>query len=126
MTEVLELDEHTHTGRAYGGGWAGYLAERAAEQAHAAEAYALYESQRAELRRRAQRERQWATTGVAREKKRPCDGDKAQRDFRVNRTERLWRPGAAHRARARFAQEVEKPWEGWDLRFSISEASALG
>ncbi len=126
VTEVLELDEHTHTGRAYGGGWAGYLAERAAEQAHAAEAHALYESQRAELRRRAQRERQWATTGVAREKKRPRDGDKAQRDFRVNRTERL----AARARRTERAldslQEVEKPWEGWDLRFSISEAARSG
>ena len=126
VTEMLELDEHTHTGRAYGGGWAGYLAEREAERAHAAEAHALYESQRAELRRRAQRERQWATTGVAREKKRPRDGDKAQRDFRVNRTERL----AARARRTERALEslevVEKPWEGWDLRFSISEAARSG
>ncbi|MGO9855879.1 MAG: ABC-F family ATP-binding cassette domain-containing protein [Acidimicrobiales bacterium] len=126
VTEVLELHEHTHTGRAYGGGWAGYLAEREAEHAHAAEAHALYESQRAELRRRAQRERQWATTGVAREKKRPRDGDKAQRDFRVNRTERL----AARARRTERALDslevVEKPWEGWDLRFSISEAARSG
>ena len=104
VTEVLELDEHTHTGRAYGGGWAGYLAEREAEHAHAAEAHALYESQRAELRRRAQRERQWATTGVAREKKRPRDGDKAQRDFRVNRTERL----AARARRTERALELAR------------------
>ena len=104
VTEVLELDEHTRTGRAYGGGWAGYLAEREAERAHAAEAYAVYETQRAELRRRAQRERQWATTGVAREKKRPRDNDKAQRDFRVNRTETAGVTGAAHRACARVAR----------------------
>ena len=38
-----------------------YQAERATDRAHAAEAYAVYEAQRAELRRRAQRERQWAT-----------------------------------------------------------------
>ena len=126
VTEVLELDEHAHTGRAYGGGWAGYLAEREAEQAHAAEAYALYESQRAELRRRAQRERQWATTGVAREKKHPRDNDKAQRDFRVNRTERLAARARRTERALESLEEVEKPWEGWDLRFSISEATRSG
>ena len=126
VTEVLELDEHTHTGRAYGGGWAGYLAEREAEQAHAAEAYAVYEAQRAELRRRAQRERQWATTGVAREKKRPRDDDKAQRDFRVNRTERLAARARRTERAIESLEEVEKPWEGWDLRFSISEAARSG
>ena len=89
VTDVLELDEHTRTGKAYGGGWAAYQAERAADRAHAAEDYAVYESQRAELRRRAQRERQWATTGVAREKKHPRDNDKASANVRIERTEEL-------------------------------------
>ena len=126
VTEVLELDGHTRRGRIYGGGWAGYVAERDAERAHAAEAYSVYESQRAELRRRAQRERQWATTGVAREKKRPHDNDKAQRDFRINRTERL--AARAHQTERALAslEEVEKPWEGWDLRFTISETARSG
>jgi ATPase subunit of ABC transporter with duplicated ATPase domains len=126
VTDVLELDEHSHTARVYGGGWAGYLAEREADRLHAAEAYAVYEDQRAELRRRAQRERQWATSGVAREKKRPRDNDKTQRDFRVNRTEKL----AARARRAERTLEtlepVEKPWEGWDLRFTISETGRSG
>ncbi len=126
VTEVLELDEHSRSGRSYGGGWAGYVAEREAEHAHAAEAFAVYESRRSELRRRAQRERQWATTGVTREKKRPRDNDKAQRDFRVNRTERLAsRARQTERALA-LLEEVEKPWEGWDLHFSISEAARSG
>ena len=33
VTEVLELDEHSRSGRTYGGGWAGYVAEREAERA---------------------------------------------------------------------------------------------
>jgi len=126
VTHVLELDAQTRAGRLYGGGWAGYQAERAADHAHAVEAYELYEAQRAELRGRAQRERQWATAGVAREKKHPRDSDKAQRDFRINRTERL----AAKARRTERALDslpvVEKPWEGWDLRFSISEATRSG
>ncbi len=126
VTDVLELDEHTRQGRTYGGGWTGYVAERAADRQHAAEAYAVYETQRAELRRRAQRERQWATSGVSREKKNPRDNDKAQRDFRINRTERL-ASRARRTERAIDALDVvEKPWEGWKLRFSINEARRSG
>ncbi len=126
VTDVLEIEEQTRRARAYGGGWAGYLAERAEGRAHAEEAYAVYQGQRSELARRAQRERQWATSGVSKEKKNPRDNDKAQRDFRINRTERL-ASRARRTERAMEALEVvEKPWEGWDLRFSINEAARSG
>jgi ATPase subunit of ABC transporter with duplicated ATPase domains len=128
VTDVIELDEHTRRGELYGGGWAAYLAERAAERAHAAERYSVYMAQRADLRRRAQRERQWATSGVAREKKHPRDNDKAQRDFRINRTEKqASRARRTERALEQLeADAVEKPWEGWDLRFSIKGAARSG
>ena len=126
VTEVMELDQHSRTGHVHGGGWSGYQAEREAERAHAEEAYAQNQAQRAQLRSRAQRERQWATTGVSRERRQPRDNDKAQRDFRINRTEKL----AARARRSERALEalevVEKPWEGWDLRFSINEAGRSG
>ena len=110
----------------YGGGWSGYLSERAAEQAHAEEAYAVYAAQRDDLRQRAQRERQWATKGVAREKKSPRDNDKAQRDFRINRTEKqASRARRTERALATL-EVVDKPWEGWELQFSINEATRSG
>jgi ATPase subunit of ABC transporter with duplicated ATPase domains len=126
VTDVLEIEAHTRRARLYGGGWAGYLAERAADRAQAEEAYSVYQSQRSELARRAQRERQWATSGVSKEKKNPRDNDKAQRDFRINRTERL-ASRARRTERAMEALEVvEKPWEGWDLRFSIHEATRSG
>ncbi len=126
VTDVLELDGHSRTGTTYGGGWAAYRTERAADQAHAAGDYAVYASQRAELRRRAERERQWATTGVAREKKHPRDNDKSQRKFRIERTETL--AGRARRTERALEslEAVEKPWEGWDLRFAINEAARSG
>ena len=126
VTDVLELDEHSRTGHMFGGGWAGYQAEREAERAHAAEAYAVYEEQRAELRRRAQRERQWATSGVSREKKHPRDNDKAQRDFRINRTEKLASRARRTERALESLQAVEKPWEGWDLQFTINETRRSG
>ncbi len=126
VTDVLELDERTHAGRTYGGGWAGYQAEREADRSHAAEAYELYLDQRADLRRRAQRERQWATAGITREKKHPRDNDKAQRDFRINRTEKLASRARRTERAIESLQAVDKPWEGWDLRFTISEAARSG
>jgi ATPase subunit of ABC transporter with duplicated ATPase domains len=126
VTDVLELDQHSRRGQLYGGGWAGYQAERAAARAHAAEDYAVFDAQRAELRQRAQRERQWATTGVSNEKKKATDHDKAQRDFRINKTEKL-ASRARRTERALDALEVvEKPWEGWDLRFTINQAPRAG
>jgi ATPase subunit of ABC transporter with duplicated ATPase domains len=126
VTSVLELEEHRCTGQLYGGGWAGYQAERAAALAHAAEAHATYDATRRELRARAQRERQWATSGVSREKRNPKDNDKAQRDFRINKTEKL-ASRARRTERAMDALDVvEKPWEGWDLRFSIEQAPRSG
>jgi ATPase subunit of ABC transporter with duplicated ATPase domains len=126
VTDVLELDEHSRRGSTYGGGWAAYRSERAADQSHAADDYAAYEAQRSELRRRGQRERQWATTGVAREKKHPRDNDKSQRNFRIERTEAL--AGRARRTERALdsLEAVEKPWDGWDLRFNISEAARSG
>ena len=56
----------------------------------------------------------------------PRDNDKAQRDFRINRTEKL-ASKARQTDRALAALEVvEKPWEGWDLRFTIEEAARAG
>ena len=126
VTEVLELEEHHHTGTLFGGSWSGYVTERETARLHEAEAYATYEAARRDLTQRAQRERQWATSGVAREKRSPRDNDKAQRDFRVNRTEKLAaRARSTERAMAAL-EVVEKPWVGWDLRFQIAQAPRSG
>ena len=126
VTEVLELDEHHRTGTLFGGGWSGYVTERETARLHEAEAHATYEAARRDLTHRAQRERQWATSGVAREKRSPRDNDKAQRDFRVNRTEKLAaRARSTERAMAAL-EVVEKPWVGWDLRFQIAQAPRSG
>jgi ATPase subunit of ABC transporter with duplicated ATPase domains len=126
VTTVLELDAHSRTATEFGGGWSGYLAERETDRRHAAEAYDLYERQRGQLDARATRQRQWATTGVKREQRNPRDNDKAQREFRINRTEKL-ASKARQTDRAREALEVvDKPWEGWDLHFTIEEAPRSG
>jgi len=126
VTEVLEIDEAAHTAIRYGGGWAGYLAERATARRQAEEAYATYTSKRSDLLARARREREWSTTGVAKEKRNPRDNDKAARKFRQEQTEQL----AARASRTERAIErldvVDKPWEGWQLRFEIATTARAG
>jgi ATPase subunit of ABC transporter with duplicated ATPase domains len=123
---VLELDSRSHGAREYHGGWSGFQSERANELRLAREAFDHYEEQKLQLKTRAIRQRQWADDGVRKEVKNPRDHDKAQRDFRINRTE-----NQAHRARQlertlENLEVVEKPFEGWDLRFSINETKRSG
>jgi ATPase subunit of ABC transporter with duplicated ATPase domains len=126
VTSVLEIDEQNHTGRLFGGGWSAYLEEKGTARRQAEEAYAVNQAQRKELTDRARRERQWATSAVKREKRDPRDHDMAQRDFRINRTEKLAsRARQTERAMERL-DPVEKPWEGWDLRFTIEQAPRAG
>ena len=125
VTDVLELDERSRTGARTAA--AGRATRPSARRNGPTRPRPMRPTRTsAELRRRAQRERQWATSGVAREKKHPRDNDKSQRDFRINRTEKL----ASKARRTEHALEslevVEKPWEGWDLRFIISEATRSG
>ena len=126
VTSVLELDPHSRSGRRYGGGWTGYLSERARDDRHAREAYELYEARRVQLTDRAERQRQWATSGLRRESQRPRDDDKAQRDFRINRTEKLAAKARQTERALQALDVVEKPWEGWDLRFAIDQAPRAG
>jgi ATPase subunit of ABC transporter with duplicated ATPase domains len=126
VTSVLELDEHEHTALLYRGGWTSYLDERATVRRHAEEQFANYRAERQTLLDRARREREWATQGVARAKRQPRDNDKAQRDFHLNRTEKLAsRARRTDNAMARL-EAMQKPWEGWELRFTISEAPRAG
>jgi ATPase subunit of ABC transporter with duplicated ATPase domains len=123
---VLELDPRSHGAREYHGGWLVFQSERAHELRLAREAFDRYEEQKLQLKNRAVRQRQWAEDGVRKEVKNPRDNDKAQRDFRINRTE-----NQAHRARQiertlENLEVVEKPFEGWDLRFSINETKRSG
>jgi ATPase subunit of ABC transporter with duplicated ATPase domains len=126
VTDVLELDEHSHQGQLYGGGWLSYQAERAADRIHAAEAFSTYEAARRGLKDRAQRERQWASASVNRAKSNPRDNDKSARDWHINKTEKLASRARRTERALNAMAVVEKPWEGWDLRFSIAQAPRSG
>ncbi len=129
VTEVLEIDADPRAERSitrYGGSWSDYLAAREVARRHAEERFARYETERGSLQARARTERDWATSGVAKEIKNPRDNDKAQRDFRINRTEKLAsRARRTEKALDRL-EVVDKPWRPWELQFDIGEAERSG
>ncbi len=126
VTSVLELDPDEHTARAFEGGFAAYLDERSTARRHAEEDFARFERQRAELASRARRERDWATSGVRHDKRAPRDNDKVQRGFRVNRTERLAQRARRTERAIEQLERLDKPFEGWELHFSIGEIERSG
>jgi ATPase subunit of ABC transporter with duplicated ATPase domains len=126
VTHVAEIDEHHHTISLYAGGWQVFLEERTIARRHAQEAFDRNQQSRSDLKMRARRERDWATQGVAKEKKNPIDNDKAARKFRQEQTESLAsRARRTERAIERL-ETLEKPWQGWDLKFSIANSSRSG
>ena len=126
VTDVADLDEHDHTLSVFSGGYAAYLRERDVMRRRQEEAFDEYQGQKADLKARAQREREWAHRGVTKDKKKPKDNDRAARGFRKEQTEQLAsRARRSERAIERL-EAVDKPWEAWDLRFTIATAPRAG
>jgi len=126
ITSVLELDAATHRASEFAGGWLAYLDMRATARRHAEEAFTAYETQRTELLARARTQRQWAVQGARTLKKKPVDNDKAQRGFKVNRTEKqAAKVRATERAIERLG-DVDKPWDAWELRMRFGETERSG
>jgi ATPase subunit of ABC transporter with duplicated ATPase domains len=126
ITSVLELDAQSHRGRVFAGGWLAYLEERETARRHAEEAFEVFQAKRGSLEERARSQRQWAVQGVAREKKNPKDNDKAQRDFRMNRTEKQAAKVRVTEKALDRLEVVEKPFEAWQLQLSIASAPRSG
>ncbi len=126
ITHVAELDPFTHQLSGYAGGWDAFLAESELAAQHARDRYDDYADKKGNLLGRAQREREWATQGLGKAKKKPDDGDKHIKSFKINQSEQL----AGKAARTERALErldvVEEPREAWQLRMTFGEAERSG
>ena len=126
VDRIVELQEESHRAVEYAGGWSDYVAARALSRSQQYEAFEKYQSERRDLAERMQAQRQWAVQGVAKQKKRPKDGDKAQQGFFKNRTEKqASKVRATERAIERLGT-VDKPWEGWELRLDLAPTARSG
>ena len=126
VTTVVELDLAQQRVEVFGGGYEAYLAEREVRRRHAREAYDEYAETKADLTTRMRSQRAWAVQGVTKEKKNPKDGDKAQRDFRINRTEKQASKVRATERLIERLDEVEEPRKEWQLQMEIAAAPRSG
>ena len=125
ITDVVEIDHHTHRATWFAGGWESFLAERELAAQHARERFEEYDAKRSALQRRAQREREWATQGQSKVKK-SGETDKHIRHYKVNQTEQLAGKAARTQKAAERLEVVEEPREAWELRLTIPTAGRSG
>ncbi len=118
ITDVVEIDHHTHRADWYSGGWSAFLAERELERLHAQQRFDEYDTKRSALQQRAQREREWATQGQSKAKK-SGENDKHIRSFKINQTEQLAGRAARTQKAAERLEAVDEPRDPWELRLMI-------
>ncbi len=123
---ILEIEEESHRATEHAGGWSDYVASKELGRTQQYEAFDKYQSEKQRLAARAREQRDWAVSGVAKAKKNPKDNDKAQRDFRINRTEKqAGKVRATEKALERL-EAVDKPWEGWQLKMQLAPEARSG
>ena len=126
VTHVAELDQFTHQLSLYAGGWDAFLAERELASQHARDRYEEYADKRGNLLGRAQREREWATQGLSKAKKKPDDNDKLIKAFKIDQSEQLAGKAARTDKMLERLDVVDEPREAWQLRLTFGEAQRSG
>jgi ATPase subunit of ABC transporter with duplicated ATPase domains len=121
-TRVVEIDEFDRGATAYGGGWAAYLAERAAARTRAEQEYAEYAATRDTLVARARRQKEWARAGAGRAGNPRREQDKHIRFREVQRSQRTGAKGAATERELARLDPVEEPRDPWELRLTLPVA----
>lgn len=126
VTEIAELDEFTHQLAVYSGGYDSYLHERDLARQQAWQAWQDYDAKRTALLQRAQQQREWASQGLSRAKKRPRDNDKNIKAFKINQTEQLAGRAARTQKAIERLERVEQPRQPWELHMTIATAPRSG
>jgi ATPase subunit of ABC transporter with duplicated ATPase domains len=127
VDRVLELDLPQHKVNHYGGGYAGYLAERETQRRHARLEYEEYAETKAGLEARARAQRAWAEKGVRNvRRKLASEPDRSIRAYRVESSEKQ---AAKARQTERIIERldvVEEPRREWELRMHVAAAPRSG
>jgi ATPase subunit of ABC transporter with duplicated ATPase domains len=123
VTDILEIQEGTHQGVEYAGGYSQFLGQREQRQRKQRDRYAKYVQEQKRLKESARRLRQWASRGAV--ARRP-DKDKLARGAARERSTRS--DGGAGALEKRIAQlePVAKPWDGWILQLRLEADQRSG
>ena len=125
VDRILEIEEPSHRGVEFAGGWSAYIAARDLTRRHAMEQHQEYVTKRDVLTDRARKQRSWAVQGTAKVK-RGGENDKNIRSFKMASSEKqAAKAKTTHRAIERL-ETVEKPWEGWELRMELAPTQHSG
>jgi ATPase subunit of ABC transporter with duplicated ATPase domains len=126
VTDVLEIDESSHQATLWRGGWTAYLDAKEVARQHAREAFEDYVAERSRLKSRMREQKQWAVTGVANESKGQHDNDKAQRDYRINRTQKQASKVRITEKALERLEVRDKPFEPWQLHLDLASTRRSG
>jgi ATPase subunit of ABC transporter with duplicated ATPase domains len=126
ITGVVEIDPHHKSAAFFDGGWLAYLYERDVAARHAEERYSEFVDKRSALQDRVQQQRQWADTGAKRAKRMPSDGDKFIKARNLAQSEKLAGKAARTEKAMERLEQVDKPWEEWELKLSLAVAPRSG
>ena len=126
---MLELDEFTHEGRLFGGGFAAYVVERERAKSAAREAFEVYDQKRQGLVDRARQEKEWAQRGVGRATSTKERGEERDKFIRAANVAGAEGRGAAAAKTLRALDRldaVDDPREPWQLRLRLAVSSRSG
>ncbi|HST64419.1 MAG TPA: ABC-F family ATP-binding cassette domain-containing protein [Mycobacteriales bacterium] len=127
VDRVLELDLAQHRVNSYGGGYAGYLAEREVQRRHARADYEQYAETRAGLQERARTQRAWADKGVrAVRRKMAAEPDKNIRAHQVATSEKQAAKAKQTERMIERLEVVEEPRKEWELQMHVAMAPRAG
>jgi len=126
VTRVVELDLAQQQVTSYGGGYAGYLAEREVARRHARGQYEEYAQTRAGLEERARTQRAWMEKGVRNARRKATDPDKNVKAFRAETSEKQAAKARQTDRRIERLEVVAEPRKEWELRMEIAAAPRAG
>lgn len=126
VTDVVEIDAHTHRATRFGGGYQAYLEQRETERRHAQVRYATARSERAALTDRVHKQRQWSENATSHERRKATDNDKFIGKRRAERTEKQASKVRSSLKAIERLDTVEKPFEGWELNLELAASGRSG
>ncbi len=125
VTDVCEIDAHSHEVTSFAGGWTSFLEERERAAATAQRAFDDYVSEKSQLEARAQQQREWASQGQSRVRA-SDENDKHVINWRMAKTEQLAGKAAQTARAVERLNVVEKPWVPWELKLDIPMSQRSG
>ena len=125
VERILEIEEESHRGVEYAGGWTEYVERKGLARRQGYARFEEYVAKRAALRTRVQRQKEWSVQGKAKVK-RGGETDKYIRHFNTASSEKLAGKTKISERELERLERVDKPWEGWELRMQLAPTARSG